>query len=116
MVQDVVLDDADGGDGGGGGVVGVLAAPEVGVVLGDGGHLRVEFDADDFAEGELAGEKNGAAFAGSDVEESVIGDVVRRIGGKPVLDEGTKDGWGDSVVGSDVLVVGVAGDEVAGGD
>ena len=34
----------------------------------------------------------------------------------PVGDEGAEDAGGDAVVGGDVLVVGVAGEEVGGGD
>ncbi len=36
--------------------------------------------------------------------------------GEPVVDEGAEDAGGDAVVGGDVGVVGVAGDEIARGD
>ena len=75
----------------------------------------VEFDADDVAEGELAGDEHGAAFAGADVDEGVAGDGVGRGGVAPEVDEGAEDAGGDAVVGGDVLVVGVAGDEVLAG-
>ena len=77
---------------------------------------RVEFDADDLAEGEFAGDEHGSAFAGADVEECVVVDGVGWGGVAPVFDEGAEDAGGYAVVGGDVGVVGVAGDEVAGGD
>ncbi len=67
-------------------------------------------------EGELAGDEHGAAFAGADVDEGVVGDGVGWVGGAPEGDEGAEDAGGDAVVGGDVGVVGVAGDEVAGCD
>ena len=90
--------------------------PEVEVLLGDVGHGGVELDADDLAEGELAGDEHGSAFAGADVDEGVAGEGVGWVGGEPEVDEGAEDAGGDAVVGGDVGVVGVAGDEVAGGD
>ena len=83
---------------------------------GDGGELGVELDADDLAEVEFAGDEQAAAFAGADVDEGVAGDGVGRDGLAPVGDEGAQDAGRDAVVGGDVLVVGVAGDEVVGGD
>ena len=86
------------------------------VGAGDGGELGVEFDADDFAEAELAGDEQAAALAGTDVDEGIAGDGVRRNGLAPALDEAAQDAGRDAVVGGDVLVVGVAGDEVLCGD
>ena len=80
------------------------------------GQRGVELDADDLVEGEFAGDEHGAAFAGADVEEGVVGDGMGRVGGAPEVDEGAEDAGGDTVVGGDVGVVRVAGDEVAGGD
>ena len=86
------------------------------ILTGDGGERGVELDANDFAEAEFAGDEQAAAFAGADVDEGVAGDGVGRDGLAPVADEGAQDGGRDAVVGGDVLVVGVAGDEVPGGD
>src|SRR5437868_11152037 len=80
------------------------------------GESRVEFDADDLVEGKLAGDEHGAAFAGADVDEGVVGDGVGWVGGAPETDQSAEDAGGDAVVGGDVGVVGVAGDEVAGSD
>ena len=82
----------------------------------DGGERGVEFDADDVAEVVFAGDEQTAAFAGADVDEGVAGDGVGRDGFAPLGDERAEDGGCDAVVGGDVLVVGVAGDEVFGGD
>ena len=41
--------------------------------------VGVELDADDLVEGELAGDEHGAAFAGADVDEGVVGDGVGRV-------------------------------------
>ena len=112
----VLFEETDGGEGWGGGVGGVGGDPVVEVGLGDVGEGRVEFDADDLAEGEFAGDEHGAAFAGTEVDEGVLLDGVGGIGDAPEVYEGAEDGGGDAVVGGDVVVVGVAGDEVAGGD
>ncbi len=114
-VEGVLLIEADGGDGVGGGVRGVGGEPEVEVSLGYVGHGGVELDADDLVEGEFAGEEHGSAFAGTDVDEGVAGDGMGG-GGAPAVDEGAEDAGGDGVVGGDVLVVGVAGDEMASGN
>ncbi len=90
--------------------------PVVDVGAGDGGEVGVELDADDFAEAEFAGDEQAAAFAGTDVDEGVAGDGVGGDGLAPLVDEGAQDAGRDAVVGGDVLVVGVAGDEVLGGD
>src|ERR1039458_5194660 len=103
-----------GGSGGGVGVVG--AVPVSDILASDGGERGVELDADDLAEGVLAGDEQAAAFAGADVDKGVAGDGVGRDGFAPLGDEGAEDGGRDTVVGGDVLVVGVAGDEVLGGD
>jgi hypothetical protein len=86
------------------------------ILTSDGGERGVELDADDFAEAEFAGDEQAAAFAGADVDEGVAGDGVGWDGLAPVADEGAQDGGRDAVVGGDVLVVGVTGDEVPGGD
>ena len=83
---------------------------------GDGGERGVELDADDLAEAEFAGDEQAAALAGADVDEGVAGDGVGRDGLAPVGDERAQDAGRDAVVGGDVLVVGVAGDEMLGGD
>ena len=114
--EGVLLEELDGGEAGGGGVGGVGCVPVVEVLLGGVGHGGVEFDADDLAEGKFAGDEHGAAFAGADVDEGVAVDGVGRRGLAPEVDEGAEDAGGDAVVGGDVLVVGVAGDEVGGGD
>ncbi len=114
--EGVLLEEVDGGEPRGGGVGGVGGEPVVEVALRDVGEGGVEFDADDLAEGEFAGDEHGAAFAGADVDEGVVVDGVGWGGLAPVVDEGAEDAGGDAVVGGDVLVVGVAGDEVAGGD
>ena len=114
-VEGVLLVEADGGDGVGGGVGGVGGEPEVEIALGDVGHGGVELDADDLVEGEFAGEEHGSAFAGADVDEGVAGDGMGG-GGAPAVDEGAEDAGGYGVVGGDVLVVGVASEEMAGGD
>ncbi len=86
------------------------------IALGDVGQRGVEFDAYDLAEGQLAGYEHGAAFAGTVVDEGVVVDGVGRWGLAPSGDEGAEDAGGHAVVGGDVLVVGVAGDEVGGRD
>ncbi len=86
------------------------------VLTSDGGERGVEFDTDDFAEAEFAGDEQASAFAGADVDEGVAGDGVGRDGLAPVADERAQDGGRDTIVGGDVLVVGVTGDEVPGGD
>ena len=92
------------------------AGPEGDVVTCGSGQRGVEFDADDFAEVILAGDEQAATFAGADVDEGVAGDGVGRDGFAPLVDESAEDGGRDAVVGGDVLVVGVAGDEVLCGD
>jgi hypothetical protein len=114
--EGVLLVELDGGEGLGGGVSCVGFAPEVDIALGYVGHLRIELDADDFVEGEFAGDEHGSAFAGADVEEGVAVDGVGWDGLAPVADEGAEDAGGDAVVGGDEGVVGVAGEKVAGGD
>ena len=114
--EDVLLVEADGGEWRGGGVGGVGGEPVIEVELCDVGEGGVELDADDLMEGKLAGDEHGAAFAGADVDEGVVGDGVGWGGGAPEVDEGAEDAGGDAVVGGDVGVVGVAGDEIAGGD
>jgi hypothetical protein len=86
------------------------------VLARDGGHGGVQFDADDFAEMVFAGDEQAAAFASADINECVTPDGVGRNGLAPVVDEGAQDAGRDAVVGGDVLVVGMAGDEVTGGD
>ncbi len=114
--EGVLVEEADGSEGRGGGV-GVVGGDEmVEVALGGGGERGVELDADDFAEGELAGDEHGAAFAGAVVDEGVGVDGVGWRGLAPAGDEGAEDAGGDAVVGGDVLVVGMAGDEVGSGD
>ena len=115
-VEGVLLEEVDGGEAWGGGVGGVEGAPVGEVLGGDGGHGGVELDADDLVEGELRGDEDGAAFAGADVDEGVVMDGVGWEGAEPEVDEGAEDAGGDAVVGGDMLVVGVAGDEVACGD
>ena len=114
--EDVLFVEADGGDGRGGGVGCVGGEPVIEVELCDVGEGGVELDADDLVEGKLAGDEHGAALAGTDVDEGVVGDGVGWVGGAPEVDEGAEDAGCDSVVGGDVGVVGVSGDEVAGGD
>jgi hypothetical protein len=114
--EDVLLVEAYGGKGRGGGVGCVSGEPVVQILLRSVGEDRVEFDTDDLVEWEFAGDKHGAAFAGADVDEGVVGDRVGWGGGTPKVDEGAEDARSDAVVGGDVGVVGVASDEVAGGD
>jgi hypothetical protein len=87
-----------------------------GVLAGDDGEGWIEFNTDDTPEGILAGDQQTAAFAGTDIDEGVAGDWVGRDGLAPVGDELAEDGWGDSIVCGDVLIVGMAGEEVVGGD
>ncbi len=49
------------------------ALPVVEIELGDVGEGGVEFDADDLVEGELAGDKDRAAFACTEVDEGCSG-------------------------------------------
>jgi hypothetical protein len=114
--EDVLLVEADGSEMLGGSVGCVGGEPVVQIALRGVGQGGVEFDADDLVEGKFAGDEHGAAFAGTDVDEGVVGDGVGWVGGAPEVDEGAEDAGGDAVVGGDVGVVGVAGDEVAGGD
>ncbi len=87
------------------------------VGLGDGGEAGVELDADDLVEGGFGGDEEGAAFAGADVEEGVAVDGEGWGGAvDPQVDDAAEDGGGDAVVGGDVRVAGVAGEEVGGGD
>jgi len=115
-VEGVVVNDADGRDARRGGVVRVGAGPEIDVALGDCSHIRVELDADDFAKVEFACEKKGAALAAAEVEECVAGEGVGWRCFSPLSYEGAEDAGGYGVVGGDVVVVRVAGDEVGGGD
>jgi hypothetical protein len=115
-VEGVLLEDFNGREAWRGWVCGVGADPVGDILTSDGGERGVELDADDFAEAEFAGDEQAAAFAGADVDEGVAGDGVGRDGLAPVADEGAQDGGCDAVVGGDVLVVGVTGDEVPGGD
>jgi len=73
-------------------------APKPGVGAGDGGEVRVEFDADDGFEFESGSKQEGAAHAGSQVDE--CGFDERSCGGSslPALDQGVKDRRGDAVV------------------
>jgi hypothetical protein len=84
--------------------------------VGEGGEAWVELDADDIEEGVLAGDEEGSAFARTDIDEGDAFDGVRRFRGEPAVDEGAQDGGCHPVVGGDVLVVGMAGEEVFGGD
>ncbi len=86
------------------------------ILAGDAGEGGVELDADDFLEMEFAGDEEAAAFACADVEEGVAVDGVGREGLAPMGDEGAQDGGRDRVVGGDVLIVGMAGEQVGGGD
>ena len=112
----VLLEERGGGEVRGSGIGGVGVEPVVEIALGDVGEVGVELDADDFAEGEFAGDEHRSAFAGAVVDEGVGVDGVGRRGFAPAGDEGAEDGGCDAVVGGDVLVVGMAGDEVGGGD
>ena len=114
--EGILLVEADGGEGRGGGVGCVSGEPAVEVELCGVGEGGVELDADDLMEGELAGDEHGAAFAGTEVDEGVVRDGVGWVGGAPQVDEGAEDAGGDAVVGGDVRVAGVAGDEIAGCD
>jgi hypothetical protein len=114
--EGVLLVEADGSERRCGGVGRVRAEPVVEVELRGVGEAGVELDADDLVEGKFAGDEHGTAFAGAEVDESVVRDGVGRVGGAPEVDEGAEDAGGDAVVGGDVAVVGVAGGEVAGGD
>ncbi len=67
--------------------------------------------------GTLGGEDEGAAFSGADVEKGVALDGEGWSGAiEPEVDEAAEDGGGDAVVGGDVLVAGVAGEELGAGD
>ena len=113
-VERILLQHFD-GRGERGGRIGCAGAYPVGDVLPRGcGERRVKLDADDLAEAEFAGDQQAAALAGADVDEGIAGDGVRRHGLAPVDDERAQDAGRDTVVGSDVFVVGVAGDEVLG--
>ena len=114
--EGVLFEEADGCESGGGGVGSVGDEPVVEVELGDVGHGGVELDADDAFEGELAGDEHGAAFAGAVVDEGVVAEGMGWGRLEPLDDEGAEDAGGDAIVGGDVLVVGVSGDEVGGGD
>ncbi len=79
--------------------------------------LGVELDADDFEEGRLGGDEEGAAFAGADVEKGVAIDGEGRGGAvEPEVNEGAEDGGRDAVVGGDVLVAELSGEELRAGD
>jgi len=114
--EDVLLVEADGSKPRGGGVGCVGGDPVVQIALRGVGEGGIEFDADDLVEGEFAGDEHGAAFAGTDVDEGVVGDGVGWVSGPPEVDKGAENAGGDAVVGGDVGVVGMAGDEVAGSD
>ena len=114
--EGVLFEEADGGEAGGGGVGAVGGEPVVEVLLGDVGHGGVELDADDAFEGEFTGDEHGSAFARTVVDEGVVAEGMGWWGVAPLGDEGAEDAGGDAVVGGDVLVVGVSGDEVGGGD
>jgi hypothetical protein len=114
--EDVLLVEPDGSKPRRGGVGFVGGEPVVQIALRGVGEGGVELDANDLVEGKFAGDEHGAAFAGTDVDEVVVGDGVGWVGSTPEVDEGAEDAGGDAVVGGDMGVVGVAGDEVAGGD
>ena len=116
VVEDVLLKEEGWGDPGGCAVGGVGGLPEIEVGLGYVGHGGVKLDANDLMEGVLTGEEHGSAFACTDVDEGVVEDGVGWWCGEPVVDEGVENAGGDTVVGRDVGVVGVAGNEVVGGD
>ena len=105
-----------GADNADGAAVAAGKLPAGGILLGDGGEIGVEFDADDFAEGELGGEQEGAAHAGAEVDEGVFAELAGESHGPPGGDEFAEDGGGDAEVGGGVGVVEVAGDEVTAGD
>ena len=114
--EGVLLEEAGGGEGWSGGIGGVGVEPVVEVGLSDIGEGGVELDADDLAEGELAGDEHGTAFASTEVDEGVFGGGMGRVGGLPEIDQGAQDAGSDAVVGGDVLVVGVAGGEASSRD
>lgn len=91
-------------------------APEAGVGAGDGSEMGVEFDADYGFEVEGGSEENGAAHAGSEVDEGGLSEWVGGEGFLPALDEGVEDGGRDAVIGCGVAVVGMAGLEVTAGN
>jgi hypothetical protein len=66
--------------------------------------------------GKLARDKHGAAFTCADVDEGVVLDGMGRISGAPEVDEGAQDAGSDAIVGGDVGIVGMTGDEIASSD
>ncbi len=114
--EGVLLIETGRGEGRCGDVGGVGGEPVIEIELGGVGESGIEFDTDDLMEGKLAGDEHRAPFARADVDERVVGDGVGWGGGAPEVDEGAEDTGGDTVVGGDVGVVWMAGDEVAGGD
>jgi hypothetical protein len=114
--ESVLLVELDGRELRGSGVGGMGFDPEIEIALSDVGHLGIQLDADDLFERQLAGDQHGATLAGADVDEGVVVDGVGRDCLAPEVDERAQDAGRDTVVGGDELVVGVAGDEVSGGD
>ena len=88
--------------------------PVVEILLGNIGHGGIKFDANDLVEREFAGDEHGASFAGADIDKSVVVNGIGRRRFAPECDESAKDAGSDAVICRDVLVVGVAGDEMAG--
>ncbi len=70
--------------------------------------LWVEFDSNDLAKGERAGQQQSAAFAAAEIDESIVLYACRAECGLPLLECSLKTRWRDTGIGGDVDVVGVA--------
>lgn len=82
--------------------------------LSEGG---VEFDTGDLQEWGFGGDEHGSSLAGADIEKGVAIDGEGRSGAiEPKVYKRAKDGGSDAVVGGDVLVAGMSGEEFRGGD
>ncbi len=87
------------------------------VSYGDVGELRVKFHTEHLPERIFGCDQHRASLAGTDIEEGVTVEREGRSGPElPDLDERAKDGWGDAVVGRDVPVGRMAGEEFARGN
>jgi hypothetical protein len=81
--------------------------PEADVGLGDAGEFRVELDAFDALERELAGEQHGAALAGADVQEDSLFNGLGSGAMQPDVEQAVEDGGRDAVVGGELGDLGV---------
>ena len=91
-------------------------APCSQVLASDADKRRVQFHANDPAEGKLGGEQNCAAHARTDVDKRCLSKRRRVSHFAPARDKRVKDGWRHAVVSGDMAIMDVAGAQMPAGN